>query len=348
MELCSCGETTDVAGAKCARCSALQTLGLESSATFGEIKSAYKLLVKVWHPDRFSGDEKLRGTAQEKLQAINQAYRFLSSNQPGRGRSRVQAYRSSSSDQPGRSRRPWAQALVISAFLLGLLWLLGWFFVQPLDTMVSSNPMVGPMYREYKVRVIGRWQTMLDSLPGLLGRHRNEPQSEVAHDPPAAEAGGNEARSTAREPAASKPAGRKPGAAPGSPAKIRVLPYITAGSTRGEVIETLGTPTSETEDKLIYGYSELDFSNGSLVGWRIDPARSPLRVKLWPSPRVDPDLDAFWIGSTKSEVIAVEGTPTFLSEDTFGYGKSEVYFQNGRVVNWKNDPSSTFLRTRSR
>jgi len=116
---------------------------------------------------------------------------------------------------------------------------------------------------------------------------------------------------------------------------------------KSEVIETLGTPSSETEDKLIYGYSELDFSNGSLAGWKID-ARSPLRVKLWPETRVDPDLDAFWIGSSKSEVVAIEGTPTLLTENTFGYGRSEVYFQNGRVVSWKNDPASTFLRARPR
>jgi hypothetical protein len=44
----------------------------------------------------------------------------------------------------------------------------------------------------------------------------------------------------------------------------------------------------------------------------------------------------------------VQGTPTFWSENTFGYGGSEVYFKNGKVVNWKNDPESVPLRAKRR
>jgi hypothetical protein len=35
-----------------------------------------------------------------------------------------------------------------------------------------------------------------------------------------------------------------------------------------------------------------------------------------------------------------------FSEDKFGYGGSEVYFQNRRVVRWKNDPDSISLHAR--
>jgi hypothetical protein len=62
---------------------------------------------------------------------------------------------------------------------------------------------------------------------------------------------------------------------------------------------------------------------------------------------VDPNLKSFGVGSTKNEVLVVQGTPTLFSEDTFGYGASEVYFKNERVVNWKSDPAMP-LRTSAR
>jgi hypothetical protein len=39
-----------------------------------EVQTAYKDLVKVWHPDRFGDDLKLRAIAEEKLKEINQAF----------------------------------------------------------------------------------------------------------------------------------------------------------------------------------------------------------------------------------------------------------------------------------
>lgn len=54
-----------------------QVLGLEAPASREQLKNAYRDLVKVWHPDRFSHDERLRLVAQEKLKEINRAYEFL-------------------------------------------------------------------------------------------------------------------------------------------------------------------------------------------------------------------------------------------------------------------------------
>lgn len=49
-------------------------LGLNPGASLDEVKEAYRDLVKVWHPDRFSHDDKLQHKAQEKLKEINEAY----------------------------------------------------------------------------------------------------------------------------------------------------------------------------------------------------------------------------------------------------------------------------------
>jgi hypothetical protein len=55
-------------------------LGLKAGASLDEIKQTYRDLVKVWHPDRFGHDERLRLIAQDKLKEINGAYEFLQAN----------------------------------------------------------------------------------------------------------------------------------------------------------------------------------------------------------------------------------------------------------------------------
>jgi len=61
------------------RSEALSALELSGDATPAEIKAAYRDLVKIWHPDRFGTDERLRRRAEERLQGINEAYRALES-----------------------------------------------------------------------------------------------------------------------------------------------------------------------------------------------------------------------------------------------------------------------------
>lgn len=60
MSVCSCGRTTNDGRPMCDRCTALAVFGLTRDTTQTEIKDAYRVLAKVWHPDRFQGDETLR------------------------------------------------------------------------------------------------------------------------------------------------------------------------------------------------------------------------------------------------------------------------------------------------
>jgi hypothetical protein len=72
---------------------ALDVLGLRPDAPPVEIKEAYRDLVKVWHPDRFGSDARLRKKADHKLQQINEAYRVL---QSGSGKHAAETERASS------------------------------------------------------------------------------------------------------------------------------------------------------------------------------------------------------------------------------------------------------------
>jgi curved DNA-binding protein CbpA len=57
--------------------SSFRVLDLEPTASEQDAKQAWRQLAKVWHPDRFPNDEKLRQRGQEKLKEINAAYEML-------------------------------------------------------------------------------------------------------------------------------------------------------------------------------------------------------------------------------------------------------------------------------
>ncbi len=51
-----------------------KTLDLKNGASIDDARKAYKDMVRVWHPDRFAGNPRLRAKATEKLKEINLAY----------------------------------------------------------------------------------------------------------------------------------------------------------------------------------------------------------------------------------------------------------------------------------
>jgi hypothetical protein len=77
MSVCTCGLMTNGGRPMCDRCTALVAFGLTRDATQAEIKDAYRVLAKVWHPDRFQDDEHLRLIAEDKVKEINSAYQLL-------------------------------------------------------------------------------------------------------------------------------------------------------------------------------------------------------------------------------------------------------------------------------
>lgn len=205
MDFCECGRNIDEYSTQCARCAALQTLNLEKGATDKEIKTAYRLLVKVWHPDLFEGDKQGKASAEEKMCKIIAAFRLLSS--------------------------------------------------QPCD---NSSPEISPE-------------------------------------------------------------------------------YFTIGSTKKEVLTVQGIPTAYSPDTFEYGRSKVFFVGEKVVGWEDAPIWIHLSVQLRPGHSVDGRMHYFTIGSTRDEVLAVQGTPTGFSYNTFEYGTSKVHFRDGRVASWEND-----------
>src|SRR5664279_5225340 len=59
-----------------------RVLDVPADATPETIRQAYRDLVRVWHPDRFQTDERLRKVAGDHLREVNEAYEALKNYRP--------------------------------------------------------------------------------------------------------------------------------------------------------------------------------------------------------------------------------------------------------------------------
>jgi len=372
MNTCFCGNPIGEDGILCTRCAALRVLELDSHATEKQIKASYRLLVKVWHPDRFQNDATLKWEAEAKLKKVNAAYSVLTSTfgNPGRTAKRARADAASqsapatpnSASTTGWTPEPdppktlsmwlhWTSGILIKACVLAFVILIGRYLWIAFDLPALT---IGDMHRAYDAgldkvapELQGPQHRFLNAIEHDLRRlGMTGTAAAVTAAQQSADAAAKADETPQTEPAPiGKPIRKQSGKT--LPAPRVIHSFITIGSTRDEVLAQQGPPTSSSDDKLVYGRSELDLKDGAVVGWRIDPVSNPIRVKLWPEHSVDTSQDIFFVDSTKDDVLVVQGTPTAFSNDKFEYGGSEVYFRNNRVVSWKNDLSSIPLRVRN-
>ncbi len=376
MSNCVCGRAIEDGDAQCAQCSALQELGLAAGATLVEVKAAHKMLVKVWHPDRFQSDPKLKQAAEAKLMAINRAFSDLTSEEYKGG----ERYRGAGGCKGGASQgavsgesaegttaaapampestegqvreresrvsQGWVMGfglgLVYRLLVLAVVLAIGTFFFNMADSYLATDPTMGRYYAGFKSKLKSDFEAARQRTWGELDQRIRGIFGGSSGTAPMAAPLVSEPKAAATETGPTT-SGEKHVAAKAAATTLRLLPYVTVGLTRDEVESAQGPSTSSTSEKMMYGSSEVDLKDGKVAGWKVDP-RSPLRVKLWPAGRVDASLRYFTVGSTKDEVLAVQGTPTSFSEDRFDYGNSSVYFRGKWVVDWKSDRGSIPLR----
>jgi isocitrate lyase len=120
--------------------------------------------------------------------------------------------------------------------------------------------------------------------------------------------------------------------------------YFTIGSTKDEVLAVQGAPTEFTDLVWYYGSSSVFFRGNRVTRWDVSSG-SPLKVQMLPSQPVRTAKGYFTIGSTKDEVLAVQGTPSEFSDLVWKYGSSSVFFSGKRVTSWDVWPGSP-LRVR--
>lgn len=354
---CACGSEAETFGGLCDRCASLQMLGLGANATPEEIENTYVTLVKVWHPDRFAHDMKLRRDAEEKLKEINAAHDYLLANpmrEPSRSVPKLERQpipesfvesESEPADLPDqmhqevqRILRRQQKSRVPAILLKGGIALAALTLIIVIgftaDSFLSTNEHTMRAWLQLKTELGYDLRSKLPSSSSQSQQTSNEPGQSV---PSAPQTGSGPVTPVPPQP-------RQTATKANEPVHVtKAQPYITAGLTPMEVLAVLGKPTSSSGEKMVYNGSEIDFKNGQVAGWKITPA-APIRVKLWPDAPPAPGLTTFGRGSSKSDVIAIQGTPTLFSDNEFGYGDSLVFFQNGHVTSWKEDPASIRLR----
>ena len=116
--------------------------------------------------------------------------------------------------------------------------------------------------------------------------------------------------------------------------------FFTLGSSKEDVVRLQGEPEQVRHGVFRYGFSSIFFEDNVVVGWHQSPS-TRLNVQL--NPKRGYDKDYFSIGSTRDQVVAVEGTPDHYDDGgrELRYGESRITFQRGRVVSWHMNPSGS-------
>ena len=416
-----------------------RVLDLASGATREEVKRSYRELVKVWHPDRFASDPNLQQKAQEKLKQINLAYERICKDDPGEPRHTESSAGTSASqaDEPwrpaggsgsannrgerrteGDRQRPpprpqptpppatnWGRRIVRFAVTVVIIAVIKAMFStgdrsrrqstdysppynQPGQSYPTPEPAVvqlQPKPRQLLTieQILELHSKALKHRPDLrmsvqeFSRYMQTNQSDydfaegIAYSPPPVPAQAvpvpsrvapkpifehaappDKPASSARETLARSEStieskkkvevarAKTYDSVPPTPG-TRKRDSFTVGSTKDEVLNVQGTPTRLSGNEFSYDYSTVQFRNDRVDSW--NDISKILKTKMMPSAPVE-SKGFFTIGSTKDEVLNVQGTPTRLNANEFSYDYSTIQFRDGRVKSWHD--ISKILKTR--
>lgn len=338
---------------------ALTVLGLGRDALEPDIKQAYRDLAKVWHPDRFQEDPRLREKAEATFKEINAAFDALRGYRPP-----VNAARPSDTDTGPRAGEPVAQSpqparksaprrpdgavillLVLSGILCvglaGQTFLLGqWVGAGGAGSVPAGGflPLLLLAFGVQKlsasiVRVAADW------LPVRLAASRPVQIGLVLSALIVFGGSGILGIAVGRNVV---PSGPSEGEAPVSPtgseqshAMRRAVPFAV-GSSKEEVLAAQGSPTDASDAAWKYGESTVYSSRGIVVSWESSSA-NPLSARVAGGVAKS---GYFALGASKDEVLVVQGPPTQQSEDVWMYGRSVVRFSRGVVVDWESSEAN--------
>ena len=109
--------------------------------------------------------------------------------------------------------------------------------------------------------------------------------------------------------------------------------YFTIGSSIDEVLAVQGTPDQYVNNgrEFYYGESRVTFEAGLVSSWSQHEVY-PLKARLLP--KSFSNAANFTLGSSRDEVLSVQGTPDQFGPNTFHYGHSRVTFEENQVVGW--------------
>lgn len=133
------------------------------------------------------------------------------------------------------------------------------------------------------------------------------------------------------------------------------LTFFTIGSIKDQVLAVQGQPTSISKIDAIgietwyYGLNSVTFKNGRVHEY--SNSGGDLQIRMTASGTKSKMSDYYTIGSTKNQVLEVQGTPTEITKieaigvETWFYGLSSITFKNGRVSEYSNTGGNLLIRS---
>ncbi len=278
-------------------------LGIGPEASWTELRQAYKSLVNVWHPDRFQQDARRRKSAEEKTKEITQSYKALAEYYKTHG-ALPHVF-----EAPEESPAPEEAAPACTADAVAEP------EIPDADLRAAEQPTRKRFKMPSALTAVAVTGTAYFLLQIAMWEHANNPAPD----------------NKPNETSATHPAGpRQNEDVKDEPVKNEK--FFTVGTSLGEVYAIQGVPTKTENDVWYYGLSKVYFASGKVVRWEENPD-NPLRTTL--NPKDEKMRSQFFSrGSSKSEVLAVQGSPDQDGGDVWDYGTSRVYFDNGYVKGW--------------
>ena len=283
-------------------------LGIQPGVSWKQLRQAYKKLVNTWHPDRFQQVSHQKKLAEEKTKEITQSYKELVEYYKEFGAlplvtqtAKIISTEEKTSSQKTYYARPGSEnPNEEPAVAVDTIVRAQQNHPKPLTRVIAAVALAGVAYFV--------WHFM----PGET--NANRPTSEKPADQ-ATDKQQNEApnhRTTDDD------------------------KYFTFGMSPGEVYAIQGIPTRTEQDVWYYGSSKIYFAEGKVQRWEESPD-NPLRVTIKPVTE-EMGTKFFRKGSSKKEVLAVQGAPGRDTGGVWDYGASRVYFDNDRVKGWDESP----------
>ena len=107
---------------------------------------------------------------------------------------------------------------------------------------------------------------------------------------------------------------------------------FTIGSSKDDVRRIQGTPASMNGDIWGYDFSSVDFLDDHVIGY--SNISKNLKVSYRPAKPVAATSIA--LGSSRDEVLFVQGAPSAVHGDTFDYDYSSIEFSDDAVIGYSN------------
>src|SRR5579863_3041704 len=121
---------------------------------------------------------------------------------------------------------------------------------------------------------------------------------------------------------------------------------ITLGSTQDEVLAVQGTPTSIEGEQWTYDSTTVGFSNGRVDSYVNETQKLHFQMTPLGDVGTARTRGYFTLGSAEDEVLAVQGTPTSVVGNGWGYELSRVFFNEGKVESYSNVSGNLRVRAR--